>query len=246
MVTFTPTNNSSIQNLPVNPLSPPLADRIYTNVKKGEALTTRIREKLPSALATPCNVLFGGFWSFFIAVYSVSALVHAHKLYTTCKVTIEPKERFTKIGAAVKDVFVDLIGLGGTAAYTLDWAVEANLISLRKNLVQFRMLGFGASLITSVIESGASLYHIHREKQMIAHGQGPLEQEEHKERLFLECVKLAGHVTMVAYAALGLSALILGLAFNPLFTGGILGLSCLLTTAAFAYDQWFAKKPVTV
>ncbi len=194
-------------------------------------------------VSTSINILSGGFWSFFLALYSICTVIDSHKLYTNCKVTPLPSDRLEKIGSVVKNIFVDLIGLGGTVAYTVHWAHEARFLSLGKHVTLLQSLGLGSTLITSVIDTGTSFYHIHKEKAAIANGHTPAERKEHKQRLCLNLMKLIGSVTMVAWTALGITTLTLSITFAPLFTGVLLAISGIFSTAAFLYqcklDKWF-------
>jgi hypothetical protein len=226
--------------LPFQPEQPPLAQpvevRIFNQIN-ANGRAQKAASSLHPLLANPGEIIVGGMWSFCLVLYATISVDSLYKLYHACTVEHLPSEQFEKIGSAVKEAFVNLIGLAGTGAYTVYWAYEAKLISLGQYAPLFKGFGIGGSLIIGSIESGAAGYNIYKEKEAILAERSPAEREKHKQRLCLALMKLIGNVSMVAWAALGITTIAFGIAFSPILTTTILGIACLFSTAAYFY-QW--------
>lgn len=214
-------------------LQHPLRINIASNVlqlKETEGCST-----LHPLLSNPREIAIGGVWIFFLFVGSVSSVESLRELYHTFTIESSTSNRFEKIGAVVKKVFVDLVDLGGTCAYTIHWTHEAQLFSLGAYAPFVKGLGLGSSWIVNSIESGVSLYHIYREREAMLAERSIEGQEKHKQRCYFSLMKLIASTTMVAWTTLGICSMTLGMVFSPVFMTLLLGVSCLFSLAAYFY-----------
>jgi hypothetical protein len=184
----------------------------------------------------PIQIFMGGMWSFCCAFYALLSVQSLADLYDAIRVENSSSKKWEKIGLAIKKVFSDGVGLGGSVAYVIHWAHEVKWIALGSKALIVQGLGMGSSVISSAIESGTAIYQIHTEKNAILSARNPEEQEKHKQYLCLSLMKLISNVSMVAWTVFGIATLAAGVAFSPFLTGTLFGVSTVFSTCAFFYE----------
>jgi hypothetical protein len=210
-------------------------------------MSTAVRQSFPSfnpqALRdTPSNLFEGVAWSGFVALsayYAAGSLQDLYALTSNAAATVE------KVARTVKAVFVDLVSILCSAVYVVRWADTSKVIALGEYLPLINYLCFGTSGVIHAVESASQLYDIQRHIQGILTPQPREEVEQHKRWLFHDLVKLASHVTMVVWAALGVAGVATGYAMTPLISGAILLAALALGVGAFCYKSNYCQVPNT-
>jgi hypothetical protein len=217
------------------------ASRLFTQTCPHLAQPQDVATTLHPLLLDPIEMMMGAMWAFFGAIGAVCSIDSVNKLYQNCRVEQANTDRFRNIAIAFNRAMVDLVELGGTCAYTVHWLSEVKLISVTVGASFLRGVGGGCTLVANTLRSGAALYDIYCVKEAILAERRPAEREKHKQRLCLALMKLIGYVSMAAWAALGLSAAVLGATLSPLLISAtlttLLGVSCVFSGAALFY-QW--------
>ncbi len=189
------------------------------------------------------NIIEGGIWAGFWGICAVFSGMSLHELYCSLTVELPADEKFVKIGTAFKTAFLDLVSLGGSTAYNLQWAHEAKILSLGQCAPLFKCLGYGASLVYSTVEGGWSLYTLFLERDEILKATHPQEKEKHQHRLYVVLMKLIGNVSMVAWTALGIATAATGFVVSSPVTTSLLIVGCAFSMGSFFYEKHIDSVP---
>lgn len=197
----------------------------------------RVKESLNlQPLEQPGNLIEGVFWTGFWGLCAAFTVTDLRDLRDSCAFELPSHEKFTKIGIAVKKVFLDLVSLAGATIYNFYWAHDVKIISLGQLAPLFKALGYGASLLYNIIDGGWSVYHLCSEKEAMRKATNPYEKEYHQQRFSLQLMKVIGNVTMAAWTALGIAAFATGFAVSSAIMTTLLFTGCVFSVAAFGYQ----------
>lgn len=191
---------------------------------------------LRALLDDPIEIVMGGFWGAWWVADAALSCINLYDLYVT--VTDTACESVEKAVLAAKRAFLSLVSLAWDTTFLASWAHDTKIISLGQYAPAFKAFGNAASLVINGIEGACSVHDL-----VTAHDKAvdetltSADREKGKQRFCWSFIKLAGHVTMVAWATLGITAFALGTVFNPIFTGGILLMGCTLSLVALCYKQ---------
>lgn len=191
---------------------------------------------LRALLDDPLEIAVGGFWGLWWVADAALTCSNLYDLYVA--VTDTASATVGKIALAVKRAFLGLVSFAWDSTFLASWAHDAKVISLGQYAPAFKAFGNAASLVINGIEGVCSLHDlVTAHEKAVDETLGSADREKNKQRFCWSFIKLAGHVTMVAWAALGITAFALGTVFNPIMTGGILLLGCSLSMVALCYKQ---------
>jgi hypothetical protein len=219
----------------------PAQSRLDARVEDIFAQTQAVSQERPlfnlrALLDDPLEIAVGGFWGLWWVADAAISCTNLYELYVA--VTDTASSSVAKIALAVKRAFLSLVSFAWDSTFLASWAHETKIISLGQYAPAFKAFGNAASLVINGIEGACSLHDlVTAHEKAVDEALASAEREKNKQRFCWSLIKLAGHVTMVAWAALGITAFALGTVFNPIVTGGILLLGCSLSLVALCYKQ---------
>jgi hypothetical protein len=181
--------------------------------------------------------VWAGFWGLSI-LFSAMSLRNLHKVLT---IEHPASEKFSKISEAVKEVFVKLVSLGGATAHNIHWWHEIKVLSLGKYAPLVKGLGFGASLVISLVEGGWSINAIYVGKKALLQAISPIEREKHKQQIYISLVKVIGNINMIAWTVLGIAAITSGIAVSSILMTPLLIVGCACPIGAYFYQKHIEK-----
>lgn len=186
-------------------------------------------------LSKPFEIGEGLLWGGFLALSAYLAVESCWDLY---RITVEnpASQSFFKIGMAVKNAFVNIVSTCSSAVYMVKWADLAEIISLGHYLPFVKNLCYGLSLVMNTVEIVADGCEIWNEKEAILHETSAPLIELHKKKLCHVLLKLASHVSMVAWGALGIAA-VAGAAIMPIVSMVFLTIGCVAGVTALFYKM---------
>ncbi len=193
---------------------------------------------IQALMDAPWNAVEGVVWGGFLVMSGFFAANSFTKLFHR---SCDPAATVQKVVRAVKSAFVDFVSIISSGAYVARWANEAKIIALGGYQGFMNHLCFGTTAIVNGVEAVFEVSRVRNRIHSIQSGGAPREVELQKQWLCHHLIKLAGHVSMVAWAALGVGAAVTGVALSPLITGSLLLAACGLGLMAYFYQMGLQK-----
>lgn len=194
----------------------------------------------------PITAIFGGLWSLLLLFDVYSAVDSGVKFMMHLKEGASLGSMQERAGAEsglIGDLFCDLkqfivssISLAGVTANLGDWAHQQRVVSLGQAMNAFRLVGYGASCITSSVRacsSGKEVLVRLRQFKEVKHD-GDLARLEQKQ--FLSCLELASNGATALWAFMGIALLVSGVATAPAWLIGFSNVAGILAICALFYQ----------
>lgn len=181
--------------------------------------------------SSPVEMGVGLMWGCFWMLEVICATANIFDLWAVLK---EEGER-SKIGEVARKSIVGLISFSGTTANTLLWAHEAKVIVMTGLTHVLKYIGYGASLITSGVETILLASDLYEDRKTILNDTDSTVRNKARDHLFYSFVKLIGSVTMVAFGALGVGGVLAGVAVSSTLTMSLLAVSSFFAILAYVY-----------
>lgn len=199
-----------------------------------QPITARTVIDLGAIVRDPGQLIEGGIWGLWWAVGVHFLKGSVEKLYLTITAEDSGSVKFEKICSAAKAVFVDAMSLASSTFYTARWADGASVISLGRYLPLVKHLCYG----TSIAIHGTELIFEGREfcaevKGLFCQQNSFLFQQRFQRVIYLS-MKLISNISMVTWAALGISS-IAGIAMNSFLMPSLLAIGCVAGLSAIGY-----------
>lgn len=191
---------------------------------------------LSNLWGSPFDIFMAGLWGLLWVSSGNGVAVSGAHLYRLLNAHPDAEPNLEeKQWKELKEFLLSGIGLVGLTANIVDWANQGKMIALGVASAAVKMVGYGASCITSGMRAYKSYKEILDLMEQFKRAGTDAERVYLQQKQLLSGLDLAAYGATAIWALLGFSSLALGVAVPAALMTPLLGFGCILAVSAIFY-----------